>query len=209
MELPNYVDSIKNLSAQPGKSGMYDGFVSIWKKIGGGIMPGIDGKMTGLLESVLPSTVPGHQFKEMWEVLCSGRKGSQFLDLRISDLSKALDNAYHPKNGSHVGGLKDLFYDQGQWGKDVYDKFLIDDNVGDNTRKFLRAIADYRSEDSFEGANDAIPTRDMTIAELFKEPLAKKTETPTDLDPEMKELKESLKGAGVSILESGIKLGTL
>ena len=136
----------------------------------------------------------------MWEVLCSGRKGEQFLELRVSDLSKALDNSYHSKDGSHVGGLKALFYDQGDWGKDVYDKFLIDDNVGDKTRKFLRAIADYRSNDSFKDANDSIPNRDCPISDLFKEPLAKKTEVPANIDKEMDSFNKSLKEAGYATL---------
>jgi len=209
IDLPDYMASIKQLSTQPGKTGMYDGFVSIWKKIGGGVIPDMDGKMTGLVEIFMPSTVSAHQFKEMWDVLCTGRKGPQFLDLKISDLSKALDNAYHPKNGSHVGGLKALFYDQGQWGKDVYDKFLIDDKVGDNTRKFLRAIADYRSEDSFEGAGDAIPNRDKTIADLFREPLAKKTEAPADLNPGMDKLKKSCTDLWYEVTKLTIEGGNL
>ncbi len=180
---------------------MYDGFSAIWKKIGGGVMPGVSqGVLTPGVEYLLPSTVPGYQFKDMWESLCTGRKGDQFRNARITDLSKALENSYHAKKGSHVGGLKVFFEDMGQWGKDFYDKFLINDKTGDNTRKFLRAIADYRSDDSFQGANDAIPNRDQTIATLFETPLAKKTEVPGNIDKEMDTFNKSLKEAGYATL---------
>ncbi|MEI6711533.1 MAG: hypothetical protein WCK88_05065 [bacterium] len=50
MELPNYTASIQALSTEPGKAGMYDGFVSIWDKIGGGIMQGDDKPFTHIVE---------------------------------------------------------------------------------------------------------------------------------------------------------------
>lgn len=52
---------------------MYDGFESIWNKIGGGYMPGLV-TASGLVEGLMPSTVPAHQFKAMWEVMISGRE---------------------------------------------------------------------------------------------------------------------------------------
>ena len=206
IDLPNYVDSLKKLSIEEGKSGMYDGFVSIYKKIGGGIMPGTDGQVTGFVEGLLPSTVPAHQFKEMWDVLCTGRQGNQFLDCRISDLSDALQNKYHSTKkgdvalGSHVGGVREFFYDMGQWGKDVYDKFLIDDKTGNYTRKLLWAIADYRSTDSFKDANDAIPDRNHPISDLFATPLSKQTDVAANISPEMEAFNKSLKDAGYATL---------
>ena len=204
MDLPNYVESLQSLSSQDGKYGVYDGFQALWRKIGGSLWaPGVN-STAGMIEAFMPSTVPFHQYKEMFEILCTGRKGDDFLKADITDLSKALDNAYHTKSGSHVGGLREFFYDMGSWGKDVYDKFLIDRKTGDKTRKFLRALADYRSEESFTGANDAISDRNQPISVLFASPLAKETEVPADFHDEIDAIKKAWSKTGRSAIELGL-----
>jgi hypothetical protein len=208
MDLPDYVQSIQSLDAEEGKHGMYDGFEAIWKKVWGGIMPGML-STAGVLEAFMPSTVPAHQFKEMWEILISGRKGTEFLNANISTLSKALNNQYHTKNGSHVGGIREFFYDMGSTGKDIYDKFFIGRSTGDDARTFLRAIADYRSEESFPGANDQIGDRNQSISTLFATPLTKKEVTPANVDPEMEEFKKAAKKLGYTITGTVISGSTL
>lgn len=153
-------------------------------------MPGML-STAGILESFMPSTVPAHQFKEMWEILISGEKGTDFLDTNISTLSAALENKYHTKNGSHVGGIREFFYDMGSTGKDIYDKFFIARGTADDARTFLRAIADYRSTESFAGAGDQIEDRNQPISTLFATGLAKKEVVPGNFDDEMDDVKEA------------------
>lgn len=192
LDLPNYVEWLQTLSADPEKSGMLDGFEAIWDKIGGGYMPGMV-KTSGLLETFMPSTVPAHQFKEMWETLCTGRRSNWFLNMRIQDLSNALDNSYHvdEKTGSHVGGVREFLMGM-EGGKEIYDKFFINPKTRDNGMKFLRAIADYRSDDSEKPSVD----RKEKISALFATTLTKKTEVPANLNPEMDAMYEAFRSAG-------------
>lgn len=141
--------------------------------------------------------IPAHEFNAMFEALCTGRKGSDFLDkVSINDLSAALNNSYiFKENGSHVGGVRELFLDLGPWGKEVYDKFFIDEKIGGHARSFLAAIANYKSVPSFEGASDAVSDRDQPIRALFEKPTVKQVDTPVDFHPGIDKVKTSVRNA--------------
>lgn len=146
--------------------------------------------------------VPAHQFNEMFEVLCTGRKGEAFLNAPISDLVGALNNSYTTHSGSHVGGIREFFLDLGPWGKDVYDKFFIHEKTGDRARKFLLAISNYKSVESAPGAQDAV-SRSANISQLFKDPPRKQVEMPENFSSDVDKIKASWTKAGYEVVHFG------
>ncbi|MFA6080605.1 MAG: hypothetical protein WC753_03975 [Candidatus Gracilibacteria bacterium] len=202
------VDRTQNGEFEPIMKGMSphhsENVWAIWDTVGGGIVPERI-KTANIIQGLSSSTVEWHIFRSLITD-CFSDRNSGLSRVSATKLADAVGYRDHTSVGSHVGDIRKLLTGPAfgpDKGEEMYLKYFGNRKTAEQSYKILRAIANYRSS-----GPDAIDRR-KPLWTLFAEPLKVKPEVPFNVEKEMEELKESLKGAGVSILESGIKLGTL